>query len=334
VYELEIGLRRLRRIALLAAGLACACEERRTSSPASTQSVATVVAAPASAERRQDQPLPEPARLLTLSTSAFQASLSADGDWAYLLTSAAAYRLSLERSEAQRVTLGFGATATRSAIVFWSDGAVRELSKRDGETRRLVPLRAPPRAFVASADHAGWIERSEDGRYALASAGGKQPITAYTSTGKIDAATMLNDWFFFVERPKDTEWRIGGVPAKGGPPAFTSLRAGRAPAMLVAQDELYYYDGNRREVLRLSPDLRTEATLATDFVCSPLAVAARVFCANVQGVFQLEPGTRPRQLVALEEGRAVTELAASPSRLFWVVDAGAEKLDVGALELR
>jgi hypothetical protein len=234
-------------------------------------------------------------------------------------------------AEARRVELGFGATATAHAFVFWSDGSVREHSKRDGKTRRLVELAARPQAILSSGNYTGWIQRSGQGRFSLGSIAGNRPSTVYASPGKIDAAVMLNNWIFFVERPTDTDWRIGGVPTSGGTPAFTNARAGRSPAMLVAHDDLYYYDGNRREVRRLAPDLLREETLVSDFVCSPLAVAAKVYCANVEGIFELVAGARPRQLVALTKNRFATGLAATESHLYWVSDAGPDKLQVSSL---
>jgi hypothetical protein len=291
--------------------------------------------ASARSEQAQARSAVEPAALLSLSISAYRASIRADADAAYLLTSEAAYRFVPGRvAEAQRVPLGFGATATAGSLLFWSEGAVRELPKRGGESRRLVGLAAPPQSLVSSDNYVGWVERSSDGRFSLGSIAGKRATTAYTSPGKIDAAVMLSNWIFFVERPKESEWRIGGVRTSGGTPAFTNSRPGRAPSMLVASDDLYYYDGNRREVRRLTPDLRTEETLVSDFVCSPLAVADKVYCANVGGIFELVPGARPRGLVKLAKNRFATDLAATKSHLYWVSDAGADKLQVNSLSLR
>jgi hypothetical protein len=344
----------LRLLTLLAAGLAhCACDGMRTpedspssraSAPAHQPSARSQTTPNASAELvRRGEPIgaptpsaapPETTRLLTLATSAYHASLTVDDDAAFLLTSHAAYRLVPGRApEAMEVELGFGATATRHALVFWSDGAVRETSKRGGKSRRLATLAARPQLFASSGDDIAWIERSKDKRFSLGSLAGKRASTAYASPGTIDAIAMLNDWIFFVERPPGSEWRIGAVRAKGGAPVFTSARRGRTPSMLAARHELYYYDGSKREVRRLSPDLRDEVTLVTDFICSPLAVAERVYCANVEGVFELVAEGRPRRLATLGEGRAVTDLAANAKHLFWVSDAGADKLSVHAIAL-
>jgi hypothetical protein len=272
--------------------------------------------------------------LLSLPTSAYQASLAVDADGAYLLTQHAGYRLVRGRApEALKVELGFGATATRHGLLFWSAGAVREASKRSGESHPLATLAARPQLFVSSGDDLAWLARSDDNGFSLGSLAGKRPSAVYTSPGSIDAATMLNDWIFFVERPRDAEWRIGGVRTQGGAPVFTTPRRGRSPSMLVAHHELYYYDGAGREVRRLSPDLRHEETLVSDFVCSPLAVAERVYCANLEGIFELAPQGRPRPLTERGAGGPVTDLAANARHLFWIGDAGADRLVVDSLAL-
>jgi len=135
----------------------------------------------------------------------------------------------------------------------------------------------------------------------------------------------------FVERPAGSDWRIGRVPAAGGAPAFTPLRKGRAPAMLSVHGDVFYYEGNGHEVRRLSPDLQRERSLASGFVCSPIAVSTHVYCAQVEGLFELRDGERPRRLVPGSAQRMVTELAATPKRLLWVVDAGPDQLEVREL---
>jgi hypothetical protein len=325
---------------MFAIGLAAwACDAPRPSAASSakaTASAAPSTSAPLSevSEPAKLQTTPQPKAVIALSISAYRASITADAEAAYLLTSEAAYRFTPGRAaEAQRVELGFGATATADAFIFWSDGAVQEHSKRDGRTRRLVGLAAQPQSLVSSGSYVGWVERSPEGRFSLGSIAKKGASSVYTSPGKIDAAAMLSNWIFFVERPTASEWRIGGVRTSGGTPTFTNSRPGRAPSMLVARDELYYYDGNRREVRRVTPDLRSEETLVTNFVCSPLAVsvAKKVYCANVEGIFELVPGARPLALVKLAKNRFATDLAATATDLYWVSDAGPDKLQVSSL---
>lgn len=313
------------------------CRERQTtrsSASAGPPATAAPSASSALAKRAVNEDRPEPLRLIALAQSAYHASIAADVDAAYLLATQAAYRLTPgQPPEEQKIELGFGATATRHSFVFWSNGALLEAEKSGGGTRRLVELGLQPQLLVSSGAEIGWVERSGAGRFSIGSLSGERATTAYISPGKIEPAAMLNDWIFFVERPTDKEWRIGGVRTKGGAPVFTSLRGGRAPSMLVGERELHYYDGNRREVRRLSPDLRDEKTVVTDFICSPLAVAERVFCANVEGLFELVPGARPRLLARLGNTGAVTALAANSTHLYWIGDAGADQLVVSAVAL-
>lgn len=285
--------------------------------------------APASTPRAPSTPRLDPPGLLSLPTSAYQASLAVDEDAAYLLTSHAAYRLAPgEPPGALKVELGFGATATRHGLVFWSEGTVREASKESGESRAWGALASRPQFFVSSGDDIAWIERSDEHHFSIGSFVKQRATVIYASSGSIDAAVMVNDRIFFVERPGGTEWRIGGVRTKGGGAVFTPTHQGRSPAMLVGHHEIYYYDGSGREVRRLSPDLRHEETLVSDFICSPLAVAERVYCANVEGIFELVSHGQPRPLVKLGQGGMVTDLGANSRQLFWIRDSGADQLVV------
>ena len=145
---------------------------------------------------------------------------------------------------------------------------------------------------------------------------------------------MLGEQIFFVERPAGTDWRIGRIrPTGDGTPEFTAPRSGRAPAMLAGRRDLVFYDGNRFEVRRLSLDLRHEWTPVSGFICSPVAVSEHIYCAQPDGIFELRPDERPRRLVSGNAQRLVTDLAATPKRLLWIVDAGADKLEVRALAL-
>ena len=286
------------------------------------------------------RPLLRPSRApnrapFSLPESAYHATIAAGDDGAFLLTRAGAYRLEPQVtptrdadaiSDSARPRPGrpssIGRTAPCSAA-----------PKGDGEARRLIALAEPPQLFAAAGETIAWLQRTQDGRFSLRALAGKKAITVYMSPGSIDAIAMQEDWLFFVERPAGSDWRIGRVRAGGGEATFTALRPGRAPAMLVARGDIYFYDGNSLQVRRLSPDLQREQALVSGFVCSPIAVSAHVYCAQVEGIFELRAGEPPRRLVPGSTARMVTELAATPKRLLWVVDAGAEKLEVKELAL-
>src|SRR5688572_3319804 len=76
--------------------------------------------------------------MLSLPVSAYHVSIAAgDDDIFYLLTATAAYRLEPARATVvMPLDLGAGAAATRSSIVFWSQGAVWTAPKAGGAPRR------------------------------------------------------------------------------------------------------------------------------------------------------------------------------------------------------
>jgi len=314
---------------IVATVIAVACERR---APPPAPSVAPPAAAPAEASS-----IPEPRTLLSLPTSAYHATIAAADDDAVLLTPTAAYRLAPGRDpERTPLDLGTVATATPSSFIHWARGAIVESprSRTTGSaSRRIAALSDPPQAIVAAGGRIAWLVRSRDGRASIQSPGGKTTRTVYASPGTIDAIAMGSDAIYFVERPAGADWRIGTVQADGGAPAFTPLRKGRAPSMLVARGDLFYYEGNGQEVRRLSPDLQHERSLASGFVCSPIAVSAHVYCAQVEGLFELRVDERPRRLVPGGPARLVADLAATPKRLLWIVDAGPDRLEVRELAL-
>lgn len=274
------------------------------------------------------------ALLLALPVSAYHVSLHADEDGFTLLASDAAYRLVPGRAPAKvPLALGFGAAKGRAGVVFWAEGAIREASLPSGKTRKLASLAARPQSFLSSGEEVAWLERVEARGFRLGALSSGKPHVAYASAGSIEAATMLSDWVFFVERAPDATWRIGGVKSVRGTPAFTAPRRGRTPAMLVARRDLHYYDGNTREVRRLSPDFQREDVLARDFVCSPLAVWEHVYCAQVEGISEIREGQAPKRLVEGTAGGPVAALAANSRYVAWVSDAGADRLEVKAIAL-
>jgi len=313
-------------ILLVCAAIEGGCERRTSQAPQAP--------APSRASSEADAaPAIEPSVLIALPVAAYHASITADGDVAYLLTEDAAYRLAPGRApERLPIDLGEGATTTRSSFIYWSRGGVRAAPKAGGAARRLAALPERPQKFVASDTATAWVQRT-DGRFSLGALRGNKPANLYTSPGSIDAVAIAGDAIFFVERPAAAGWRIGRVAAAGGAPAFMPPRDGRPPAMLAAGRDLAFYTGAGYEVHRLSLDFAHERTIASGFVCSPLAVAEHVYCAQVEGIFELRTGERPRRLVPGSAQRLVTDIAVGATHLTWIVDAGPDKLEVRALPL-
>jgi hypothetical protein len=312
--------------------LAASCSNRREPAPPP---------APMAPVRHDAAPPPTAlgSVLLSMPVSAYHVSVvGGDDDVFYLLTATAAYRLEPERAPVTMpLDLGGGAAITRSAFVHWSDGAVVQTPVTGGAARRVATLRERPLQFVAapSGDGFAWMARGRDGRVGIHRPDGKAIRAAYTSPGSIDAIAMLDDaTIVFVEGLAGAQWHIGRLAAGGGAPTFTPMRRGRSPAMLAGRRDVTYYDRAGYEVRRLSADLQREETLSRNFICTPLAVAgARVYCGSVEGLFVLQPDAPPRRLVGGAMDRLITDLAAGPHRVVWVVDAGADRLEVRSLAL-
>ena len=315
--------------------------ERRpaASSPsAASRASASASEAPIATTEPPVPPLAAPAQLLTLASSAYQASLFADDEAIELLTSTAAYRLQIGQEPLERsLDLGFGATVTRRSYVYWSHGAIwsepRRAAKPGGSTQ-LLTLAERPQRFVADirADEFAFLTRSADDRYALYKVENRRAKKLYASPGTIDALTLIGGALYFVERPDSVGWRIARVQLAGGEPTFTARKTGRWPANLSGTKNVVYYDGGRRDVLALTLDLREERTLAKDFICSPLAAAANVYCSTMEGVFEVPPAGNPRRVVPLSRN-LITSLAVNGARLAFITDVGGQGRDGLALNV-
>lgn len=275
-------------------------------------------------------PLPtrlEVSELLTLPSSPYQAALFVDGEVIELLAGTAAYRLIPGKPPLRtELDLGFAATVTRQAYVYWSKGAIWSAERAGSGSaapKLLVRVAEQPQRLVANAagTELAWLEHFAGSRYAIAKRDGNVAKRLYTSSGSIDALVLSEDVAFFVERPSSAGWRVGRLALDTGAATFTAESTGRWPAMLGAARELFYYAGSRREVVSLSLDLQREHVLAKDFVCSPLVAASQVYCANLDGIFELTASGAPRQLVAGSR-RVVASLAADERRLAFVSDVG------------
>ena len=278
----------------------------------------------------------KPQAVLTLPVSAYHATIATDEDAIYVLTPKAVVRVAAgQEPEEHALDLGIGPALTASAVVFWSQGAVWQAPKRGGAPVRLATVHHQPEYFAARGDHFAWVERSEQDRFSIQTLRHARPQTVYSSPGRIDALAVVSNWAFFVERPGTTGWRIGGAPLAGASPTFTTTRTGRSPSMLAAwQTDIYYYDGRDFEVVRLSPDFHREEAVAEDVVCSPLAVAKRIYCGRVEGIFEIAAPHQPARQLA-EVGRSMaTSIAANSKLVAWIADTGRDQLTVQVLETR
>jgi hypothetical protein len=280
----------------------------------------------------RDRTLREPTVLLTLPISAYAPWLVVDEEVVYLLTTQAAYRLVPGKEPAQiQLGLGIGPTLTNSSLIYWSKGAIWRAPKTGGKAERVARLSHEPQRFVTSGEKFAWLDRTDEGKFTIQTLERGKPRTIWSASGDIDTLTMLEDWVFFVEREASSSWRFGAVRVAGGEPTFSAPKSGRTPAMLAPHEDIYFYDSNTLEIHRLSPDFSTDQVVSEKFICSPLAVSTRIYCAHMAGLFELSPGSSPIQLTA---SREITAVAASATLVAWIRDAGPDHLAVEMLPVR
>lgn len=327
-------LRNLAGLLALTLALGCGRTPARMRSDAGAELEARVLTN--SAASRAQQVAPEPTELLKLPLAAFHVRLAADRDAIYMLTASAAYRFAPDEVPRQfTLDLGEGPVLTSTSFVFWSKGAIWRAPKLGGEPQKLASVPHKPQYFATSGDYFVWLDRTDDGHCTIRTLDGRKQRIVYEASGELDAVTMINDWAFFAERAGDAHWRLGGIRRGGGQAAYSALKEGRSPATLVAnQDEIYYYDINKFEFRKVSPDLHDERVILANFVCSPIALSERIHCGQVEGLVQL-PLEAPYQPRLLTPGRntLITAIAANSKQVVWVIDAGPDKLAVRALPI-
>jgi hypothetical protein len=266
--------------------------------------------------------------------SAYATSLALDDDVVYLLTSNAAYRLA-SGLPAQRIELdlGVGAVLTRSAFVFWSKGGIWSAPKEGGVTRQMAKFAHQPQYFVASGDAFALIDRSDGGLYTIQTLQGRAPHVLVSSSTEISALHMMDDAIYFVERPTDASWRIGVVRIAGGNPRYGAEKKGRTPALLTGADDVYYYDVDKREIRKLSPDLHGEDVIRQNVVCSPLHVASEIHCGSVEGLFQVSKETQKPRVLSYGRPGFITNIRSNSKVVVWTVDVGRDALAVDMLPI-
>jgi hypothetical protein len=272
-------------------------------------------------------PPPAPVEVLALEETAYGPSLSFQGENLILLTTTAAYRIAPGEAPA-RVELPLGAhrALVEDRVAYWKDGVFYEVALSGGPSKALGKAAIEPRAVQASGQRFFWLAEEADGANVLFTFEAGKPRELYRSTAGIGALAALDNSAFFTERSGPTAWRIGGVSLDGGPVTWSRVQEGRIPSMLASERQLFFYDGPVRGVRSLLPDLSNEVAIAENVICSPLAVSTHVFCAQVGGLFEV--GTdlpKPRILTEQPFGHVAT-VAASPTHVAWLNDAGENKL--------
>ena len=276
-----------------------------------------------------------PTRLVSLPVSAYSTWLALDGEIAYLFTRNAAYRLVVGRPPQKiELDLGVGPVLTEAGIVFWSKGAIWNASKDGGSVWRVATLSTQPEYFVASSAGFAWLDRGDDRLFRIQSLNGQKPRVLVADQGEISALNMIHDWVFFVLRAKDNSWRIGRVHVARGEPEYTDSRTGPTPASLTGTEEVVYYDMERSEIRKLSPNLKSEYVWLKDFVCSPIYAATDIYCSRVEGLFEFLAGNREAKFLWYGRRETVTLIRANSKQVFWTVDTGPDQLAVDMLPVQ
>jgi len=276
----------------------------------------------------------EVTELMTHTSSAYTAGLFADDYAAYLLTDRVAFRLELEASPQQiPIENGSAAAVTRSGIVYWAKGAIWQVPSSGGEARWLATLPHQPQHFLTDGDSLAWLDMPERDHFLIQTLDRGKVRTLVDYAGRIETADMDAGHVFFVRRDSGSSWRIGSVSVGGGAPTYASPKTGPTPAKLAVAGDLFYYDVKSVQLRRLSADLSREQTLLEDLVCSPLAVGVRIYCPNMDGLFEMARHRGAKPMPLFPSRRRITSVAASSRFLVWLEDAGPERLTMELIHL-
>jgi hypothetical protein len=297
-----------------------------TSSPSNEQ--------PQLAVKTMSRDLPEVTTLYQREGSPYHARLFADEEAVVLVTQTGftTFRAG-EAPEEHAVSLGPVTIRRGGTLVFWRAGSLREISLTGEGERSLAPLPHPPRYLLASEGHLAWIQMEPETGTSLQTLSAGSVREVHDSDDNVGAAVMRGAVVYWVLHSRDGSWKIGRV-GLDGEHQLTRAHEGRPPAMLAwGPDGVYFYDGPKRGVRKLSFDLEREDAISANVVCSPLAVSTRIICAQVGGLFELPAlGGTPRFL-ATERAGPITATAVTDDRAFWVAENGNERLVVRSAAL-
>jgi hypothetical protein len=328
---------RLIRVPIILLGLlACSNHPERSSPKATAQPVKSVANVVAPAAQKVPEPMPEPTTLLTRSGSAYAFTLAIDDEANYLLMDNAAYRVVPGRDpERQRLDLGISPVLMNDYILYWTGGAFRQVHKRRSEPSVLAAIPHQPQRVATSGDHFAWLDQADSGRFTIQTLRRLRARVLLAPRGTIAALAMSEKFVYFVEQGQGpgAGWRLGAVPISGGSPRYTSMKTGRTPAMLVVANDLFYYDGPSLTVRRVTKDLEREEVVARDIICSPLAVTENVYCAQIGGILEVGLDGVVRRVFPLRQRGTITAVAATATRLTWLMDIGGGDLAVQTIHI-
>lgn len=302
------------------------CTKPSTGQPEGTRAQRAAVTSASAAPAGRS----EPRSLGRLELSAYTSTLAADDESIYVLASSAAYRFTPGEPVARwAIELGDTPALAAGGFVYWLEGELRQVPKRGGPAETLAKVPQAPRRLCASGASIVW-EEPDQAASLLRTLDGSAPRTMYRSAGQIEALAVMDDQAYFVERSQQ-QWRLGTVALSGGAARFSEHRGARAPALLAAAHDVFFYDGPSSSVRRFSSDLAREEVLARDVICSPLAVLDRVYCAQLSLLFDFSRDGGTARSLAPKRAGPITALVATRSRVAWLLDVGENRAELEVL---
>lgn len=276
--------------------------------------------------------LAEPMLLTELPVSAYQATLAMDDEAVFLLTQTAAYRIVPGQApQGLKLELGIGPVLTPTSFIYWSKGSIWKTPKEGGDPVRLARFPHQPQYFASYGDLFAWIDMSDDGSYSIQTLDGTKPRVLVSSKGELAALNLVGGSAYFVERPSDGSWRPGVVKLTGGEPTYGPERKGRRPSMFTGSDATFFYEVDKNEIRKLSPDAQSEETMLREFICSPLHVSHQIYCACTEGLFAVSRDTRKPSILAGKQAGPIPFVTSNSKWVAWLVDSGRDKLSVHLL---
>lgn len=276
----------------------------------------------------------DPMTLMSDRSSAYATTILPRGDEILITTDKAVFRLARDRQiEKIPVQLGEAQILHDDSIAFFRDGAIHAFSLEDRKERLLVAVEHFVQYLLSSGGRLAWLSHERQGRYLIQTETVGSVKTLYTSNDEVTWPVLHDEAVYFLERSKGA-WRVGLAPLNGSEVKFGKEHRGRVPAMLaIGPDGLYFYDGPKRGVRKLTFDLESEKPIAEGTICAPLAVSNRVVCAQVGGIMDIaHPLAEPRT-IAQETDGPIADITATDERVYWVVDRGRDQMTVRSAEL-
>jgi hypothetical protein len=271
-------------------------------------------------------------QLAELPVSAYLATLAMDDEAVFLLTHTAAYRIVPGQSpQGLKLDLGVGAVLTPSAFIHWSKGVIWRTPKEGGDAQKIARFPHQPQYFVSHGERFAWIDQSDAGVYTIQSMAEKEPRILVSSRNELAALNLIDDTVYFVEQTANGGWRPGVVKLSGAEPTYGPERKGRRPSMFTGSDATYFYDVDKNDIRRLSPDAQKEDVLLGEYICSPLHASRHIYCGCVEGLFVVSKDTHKPTILAGKQAGPIPYVTSNDKWVAWLVDSGRDRLSVNLL---